>query len=276
MTRSHEHPGATPIPRRLTGSPLVVAVLASVLLSALATTNGAAAVVPGAGAVTEDPTGALPVPSAPVQTPEVPNVPVPVPPPSAPQPSPDPVPSASSVAAAAPRGLGGGAGNGTEGIAVAPAEVEESGAGSGPGGEAGAGAVTHRPDGHSIGPAETAPLRRWRAYVWPAVALRIRDALVSLLAPLSGFVSVHLPAALRSFSPAATPGSAGIDFPPKLADLPSRDPGSSSEASLSKDGMSLLVSLLIGLLVVVGLGSLARLVVGEELFEPRHWRGHRG
>jgi hypothetical protein len=40
--------------------------------------------------------------------------------------------------------------------------------------------------------------------------------------------------------------------------------------------MSLLVALLIGLLMALGLVALARLVVGEELFEARRWWGHRG
>jgi hypothetical protein len=40
--------------------------------------------------------------------------------------------------------------------------------------------------------------------------------------------------------------------------------------------MGLLVVLLVVLLTGVGLVALARLVVGEELFETQHWRGHRG
>lgn len=39
--------------------------------------------------------------------------------------------------------------------------------------------------------------------------------------------------------------------------------------------MTLLATLLIGLLIALGLVALARLVIGEELFEARHWRGHR-
>ena len=98
-----------------------------------------------------------------------------------------------------------------------------------------------------------------------------------LLAGLDGLVDVQAPDVLGlSFSPSVLSGSVGVDRPPGRVDPPSLDRQSSPGFALTEERLSLLATLLIGLLAVVGLVSLARLVVGEELFEPRHWRGHRG
>lgn len=99
-----------------------------------------------------------------------------------------------------------------------------------------------------------------------------------LLAGLDGLVDVQAPDLLGlSFSPTALSSSVGIDPSSGRVDPPSRDRQSASPGfALSDEKLSLLATLLIGLLAVVGLVSLARLVVGEELFEPRYWRGHRG
>lgn len=273
MTQSFGHPGATPLPRRLASTPLVVAVLASALLSAPAVPV-IAATAPGAGSATN----ALPSSPVPVEAPDVPQVPVPLPP--TPQPPPVSTPSATSTPTAEGAGhvLGGGAGEVVEGIAQAPSQAEGAGAtpGSGTGGEPSAPTTTRRPDQRSIGPAESAPLRRWRAYVWPAVALRVRDALMPLLASLDSFRAIHVPDAFEVLSPAPSTGSIGIGLSSKRPTPPSQDLQSPAEPALPDAGTSLLATLLIGLLAVVGLGSLARLVVGEELFEDRHWRGHRG
>ena len=74
-------------------------------------------------------------------------------------------------------------------------------------------------------------------------------------------------------SPPAVPGSVGgIELFSERPGQPSLQ--SPSETPLPEGGMGLLAALLIGLLMVVGLVALARLVVGEELFETR--RSHRG
>jgi len=97
-----------------------------------------------------------------------------------------------------------------------------------------------------------------------------------LLARLDGFVDVHVPDVLGLLSPPAVSGSVGAARPSERPGLSSQDPRSPVEAALSGEGMGLLATVLIGLLMAVGLVALARLVVGDDLFEARHWRGHRG
>lgn len=116
---------------------------------------------------------------------------------------------------------------------------------------------------------------RWRAYVWPAIALRIRHALAPLLASLDGIAAARLPELFGLSSPSTVSASTGNDTPAERSGQLGQDLRS-PVAALSKQGMSLLAALLIGLLVALGGVALARLVVGEELFEARHWRGHRG
>ena len=235
------------------------------------------ATAPDAGSVAGAPTEALPDLPVPVEVPDVPKVPTPVPLPSTEKsPAPTPPPPATDGAAGPAHGLGGEA---NQPVAGSSPELEvagvspEPGAGNEPRGQPGA----RRFDGGSIGPAETAPLGRWRAYVWPAIALRIRNALTPLLASLDGLAAARLPDlfGLSSPSPAMAPDSAGNDLPAERSGQLGQDLRS-PVAALSKQGMSLLAALLIGLLLALGGVALARLVVGEELFESRYWRGHRG
>jgi hypothetical protein len=128
----------------------------------------------------------------------------------------------------------------------------------------------------SIGPAETAPLRHWRAYVWPAFALRVGDALTPLLARLDGLVTGRAPDLFGLLAPSAIPGSAGDDLSSERSGLLGQNLQSPPAATLSEERMGLLAILLIGLLMAVGLVALARLVVGEELFEAGHWPGRHG
>lgn len=243
-----------------------------------ALTDDVTAMAPDGGSVAEAPTEALPDLPGPVEAPDVPKVPAPVPLPSTEKPPlPTPPPPATDSAGGPAHGLGGEAKERVVGSA-SEAEVETGafpGTGSGvePRGQAGA----RRVDGGSIGPAETAPLMRWRAYVWPAVALRIRDALAPLLASLDGLAAARLSDlfGLSSPSPSIASDSAGNGLPAERSGQLGEDLRS-PVAALSKEGMSLLAALLIGLLVALGGVALARLVVGEELFEARHWRGHRG
>ena len=124
--------------------------------------------------------------------------------------------------------------------------------------------------------AETATPLRWRAYVWPAVALRVKRALMPLLISLDGLADVRMPGVSGLLLPLAVSGSVGIAEPLVRPDPPARDLRSSPGFSLPDGGMGLLAIVLIGLLTAVGLVALARLVVGEDLFESRYWRGHRG
>lgn len=265
-------------------------ILAAVLTAGLFGAPAAPAALPDdigaagakAGAVTEAATDALPplpVPVEPPDVPEVPNVPAPAPLPSAAKPPPPPPPPAPTAGAV--RSAGGGAEKTANGVAPAstPSEAEGPGALPGSGGESDARAVDDRSGRRSADRVERASPLRWRAYVWPAIALRVEAALLPLVAGLDGLVDVQAPDLLGlSFSPSAPLSSAvGIDSPSGRVDPPSQDRQSSSPGfALSEEKLGLLATLLIGLLGVVGLVSLARLVVGEELFEPRHWRGHRG
>lgn len=242
-----------------------------------ALTDDVTAMVSDPGSVAEAPTEALPDLPVPVAVPDVPKVPTPVPLPSTEKPpAPTPQPPATDGAEGPAHGLGGEAKERVTGSSPEPRVAGVSpkpGAGNEPRGHAGA----RRIDGGSIGPAETAPLGRWRAYVWPAIALRIRNALTPLLSSLDRLATTQLSDLFgpSSSSPSVAPGSAGNDPLAERSGLLGQDLQSPSVAALSKEGMSLLAVLLIGLLLALGGVALARLVVGEELFEARHWRGHR-
>jgi len=99
--------------------------------------------------------------------------------------------------------------------------------------------------------------------------------LTPLLARFEGLAVVQVPDVFGLSPPSAASGSPGNDLPSKRSGLLGQDLRSPPVAAFAKEGMSLLAALLIGLLVALGLVALARLVVGEELFEARHWRGHR-
>jgi hypothetical protein len=96
------------------------------------------------------------------------------------------------------------------------------------------------------------------------------------MARLDRVVYVQVPELLGLLAPSAAPVSAGTDLPSKRSGSLGQHLRSPSGVSLPDGGVGLLATLLIGLLAVVGLVSLARLVVGEELFEAGHWPGHRG
>jgi hypothetical protein len=262
--------------------PILAAVLAAGLLGApaapAALTDDVAAVGAKAGAATEAATKAVPPLPVPIETPDVPKVPAPAPPPSAVEPPPPALPPSASSAADVVRNVGGGAEETAQGVAPAPSEAEGLGALPGSGDEADARTVGDGSGQRSADQVERASPLRWRAYVWPAIALRVEDAVMPLLARLDGLVDVQAPDVLGlSFSPAAVSGPVEIDRFSGGAGPPSQDRQSSSPGfALSEEKLSLLATLLIGLLAVVGLVSLARLVVGEELFEPRYWRGYRG
>jgi hypothetical protein len=140
----------------------------------------------------------------------------------------------------------------------------------------GARAEARMPDRNPIGPVETAPPRHWRAYVWPAIALRVGNALAPLLTRLDGLVGLRVREVFGLPAPSVVPGEAGDDLPSRRSGLLGQSLQSPLQAALPEEGMGLLAVLLIGLLVAVGLVALARLVVGEELFEAGHWPGRHG
>lgn len=231
-------------------------------------TDDVAGVASGVESVTEAATNAVPTPPVTIETPEVPKAPPPVPAPVASKPPSQSVaPPAPSVPGSAEEGVERTAPARTESPAVVPSPDAR--------GEPAAGPVSRKPDRRSIGPAEAAPLPRWRAYVWPAVALRVGDVLKPLLASIDGLAHVRVPDVPGLFSSSALHGSVGVDRPGGRSGLLGQDRQSPGLA-LHEDGTGLVAGLLIGLLMAVGLVALARLVVGEELFEGRYWRGHRG
>lgn len=71
-------------------------------------------------------------------------------------------------------------------------------------------------------------------------------------------------------------GVAGLDPSSSKSATPSQALPSPPELTLPDDGMSLLMILLTVALTAVGLLVLARLLVGEELFETGRWPSHRG
>jgi hypothetical protein len=96
-----------------------------------------------------------------------------------------------------------------------------------------------------------------------------------LLASLDRFAVTQLPGLFGLSLPPPAPRSVGSDLPSERSGLLGQNLRSPSVAALAEKGMSLLAALLIGLLMALGLVALARLFVGEELFEVRRWRGHR-
>lgn len=233
-------------------------------------TDDVVAVTSEVESVTEAATKALPSAPVPIETPDVPKAP---PPPAVSKPPPSSAPPPASPAEAPVRDLG----KKPEGVTRVAPETGEPAAlvGSGARSEPDAPATKRGPDKSSIGPAETAPLLRWRAYVWPAIALRVGDALKPLLGPLDDLVRVHVPDVFELISSPVAHGSVEVKPPAERSGLLGQDRQSPGLA-LPGDGMDLVAALLIGLLMAVGLVALARLVVGEELFESRYWRGHRG
>lgn len=280
MAQSHGHLGANLLLLPFSVALLGVAFLASALLGApvasAALTDDVAAAGAKAEAVTEAATKALPPLPVPVEPPDVPQVPSPTPPPSA-EPPPPATPPPASSATDVVRDVGGGVGETTSGVAPAPSGAGGPGVLPGSGDEPGARAVDDGSGQRSVNQVERASPLRWRAYVWPAIALRLEDAVMPLLASLDGLVDVRTPDVLGlSFSPAAVSGPVGIDRPAARIDPLVQDRQSSPGIAFSDEKLSLLATVLIVLLAMVGLVALARLVIGEELFENRYWRGHRG
>jgi hypothetical protein len=95
------------------------------------------------------------------------------------------------------------------------------------------------------------------------------------MARLDRVVNVQVPEVLGLFASSAAPVSAGSDIPSKRSGLLGQALQSPPGFALPGGGVGLLATLLIGFLAIVGLVALARLVVGEELFEVGHWPGHR-
>jgi hypothetical protein len=262
-----------------------LAFLASLCALMLGATPAAAGLVdevlPQAPQV-EVPTQPLPSVPPPVQAPSPPAVPpLQTPTPTAPE-SPAPAaPSAAVEGAAAEAEEAAGAVN------RLPSEVagklpagSQSGSGATAGapdparGEQGGATVGAQRPESSIEPATVAPVRRLLAYVWPAVALDFADVGLPLLVRLAASAGIPVAEAFGLLSGLLPGDVAGAEASSGHQATPKESLPSPSEVLLG-GGMGLLLILVTACLVVVGLLAGARLLVGEELFEPRRWRHHR-
>ena len=210
MASSHGHPGAALLAPRLAGALLVAAALTLASLDApaasAALTDEVRPVVPEAGSVAEAATGALPDLPVPVEIPDPPKAPAP--PSSPPKPPPAaPPPAPSGTEATAPRSSGGaGVVPEAEGFSALPAPAPDNSKPSR--------GVAQRSGRASIGRAEAAPFYRLRAYVWPAIALRLRVALAPL-GSLDDFVGgAPVPDVLELLSPTTLSGVIGDNWTP--------------------------------------------------------------
>lgn len=259
--------------------------LCALLLSAPAASAGLVDEVLPPGVEIEAPTQPLPNVLPPIEVPSTPELPpLPAPTPAAPEP-PAPVNPSKAVGEVAA-----GAEEAAEAVTRLPSEVVgklHSGSNSGSGGTAGdpapgkgeQGAPTidaRRPES-SIDPAAAAPLRRLLAYVWPAVALEFSEVGMPLLARLAVAAGIPVADALGLLS-GLLPAVLGVeaDSSPGNQATPREALLSPPEVPVLGDGMGLLLSLVTAFLAAVSLLAMARLLVGEELFEPRRWRHHRG
>jgi hypothetical protein len=128
------------------------------------------------------------------------------------------------------------------------------------------------PRARAVGAAEAAPLRRWLAYVWPAVALGpFARALVVLLPDLVGASMPPMPDPARLFTQvlgvAASSGGSSLSEPVPTPQSSRSAPH--SDLLPSSGGMSLLITILTILAALIGVVALARLTVGEEFFSMR-------
>jgi hypothetical protein len=246
------------------------------------------------------PLPALPAPApVPIPAPSKPEVKVPDAVKSVPAPSPPPLPIrpdkvadvvskkatdvVSKVGGGSPSGAGrveGGrdsagtaTSSSTEAMQPQAAPVRKSlGAGSDRSSGRPPGVGTPGDDAPSVREAVAAPLRRWIARVWPAIALGpIGEALARQLASLEKAVSDPMSALARSLS--LLPGNPGVgDILGASARSP--EPNASRSAPFSSftphgEGMSLLATMITVLAALVGVVALARLTVGEDLFSSR-------
>jgi hypothetical protein len=123
----------------------------------------------------------------------------------------------------------------------------------------------------SIGPAVAAPLRRWLAYVWPAIALGpFGEVLATQFEQLRRAISLPGDGLAQALSPligvAGASGSSPSAMPAPRSSAPSSAPFGLLPGS---GGMNLLVTVVTVLAALVGVVALARLMVGADLFSSR-------
>lgn len=260
---------------------IAVAALAAALIGApaasVALTDDVGAISSEAGAATEGAVKALPSLPDPVEAPRLPEVPAPAPPPP-PPPASSPSPPASTPTSSVPEPTAAGPSGGGGEMEEAPTPSATEGAPpASPGpiaaGEPGGGAVTVKSGQRSIGPTETPSTLRWRAYVWPAIALRIENAIAPLMASLEGLAGAPVAGVFESFLSPPAPGVVTVGRLSESHAPTGQSARSPTEFGFPDDQMGLLGTLLIGLLVLACLASLAK-----ELSQARawRWRGHRG
>jgi hypothetical protein len=122
-----------------------------------------------------------------------------------------------------------------------------------------------------------APLRRWIAYVWPAIALGPVGEALALplsmqLASFKGAIS-PLTSSLAVSVSVLTGGSAVSGAPERTAPAPAGPKPSHSAPSghlaPHEGGMSLFLTVMTVMATLIGVVALARLTVGEDLFSRR-------
>jgi hypothetical protein len=126
--------------------------------------------------------------------------------------------------------------------------------------------------------AEAAPLPRWFAYVWTAIALGDTGTSAALLAgwesasSLPALTSLSASDAVRLLS--RLMGIAGNSDASTFSKQPATPIGSLAPppvAPVSASGLSLFLAIITSLLALVGLIALVRLTVGEEFFSSLRW-----
>lgn len=132
----------------------------------------------------------------------------------------------------------------------------------------------------SVVSVEAAPLPRWIAYVWPAIALgQTGDALAALLVRWEAATSLAASDAARLFSRLMgitrafrLPASSDAFKP---SEQPATPKGSLAAPPIDPvpagAGMSLFLTMITLLMALLGLIALARLTVGEEFFSFLRW-----
>lgn len=283
------------------GVVLVVLSLGASYASATTLREAADAAVSLAPSLNEAPVPALPnvpppaIPPAPIAAP----VPPPVKVPTVPS-SPSPSPSRQTE----PTQVGGevvhsGAGAGLSSVGEVTSGGKQAGEGvtstSAEAARQGASSVRNEPDpssdrqsGHdpgattnseagagSVETAEAAPLRRWLAYVWPAVALGpVARVLAILLPSWRGMTSPPPLAVARLLSAVTGVSSASGPFvlSAQAASSDASRPDPLGVFLPDGGGMSLFASIAAVLAALIGVVALARLTVGEDFFSLRWLR----
>lgn len=153
--------------------------------------------------------------------------------------------------------------------------AEQRSSGSSPSAAQGEVQVAAGPGSRSVRPAVAAPLHVWLAHVWPAIALGPFGGPIGVVAAtrlLALEIGVPLPGAAERDSSLTVAGDPPVGLPSTPNPAGSSHSNPAPFFSPQGGGMSLLAVLMTVLAALVGLVSLARLTVGEDLFSLRWLR----